>query len=193
MNRKDYFYNKAKDENYPARSVYKLEDIDKKYNLVRVGDKILDLGCSPGSWMKYCSKKVGNNGLVVGIDIKDIGAEFDQNVIFFKEDIFQLKIEKLKETTDCFDIVLSDMAPNTTGTRWVDQARSLDLVQQAFAIAQEFLKPAGDMVCKIFQGPDVKQLTETMRKKFSEVKIVKPKGSRKESFEVFLVCRNHLK
>lgn len=184
---KDFFYHKAKKDNYPARSVYKLEEIDKKYSILKKGYKVLDLGCVPGSWSKFVSTKVGEQGLVVGIDIQDLKLAGIRNMQFIKEDIFKLDIVKLKQICPQFDVVLSDMAPSTTGIREVDQARSMELVRQAFVIAQQCLKKSGNFVCKIFQGPDVKNFIELVRPRFEWVKIIKPAGSRAESFETYAV------
>lgn len=187
MKRKDHFYYRAKKENYPARSVYKLEEIDKKYHLISKGFKILDLGCYPGSWTKYCSRKIGQGGLVVGVDRIMPKEKAAENTIFLQQDIFQLDINILKEIVPQFDIILSDMAPNTTGTKFIDQARSLELVKQALVIVGEILKNGGNFVAKVFQGPDVNSLCSDMKQTFKEVKIIKPKGSRKESSEVYLL------
>lgn len=184
---KDYFYYKAKKEKYPARSVYKLEEIDKKYHIIKNGHKVLDLGASPGSWTKYCSAKVGEKGLVVGIDKEKPKLDLPGNTVFIQEDIFKLDIEKVKELSPQFDVVLSDLAPSTTGTREVDQARSIELVRQAFNIARQVLKENGNFVCKVFQGPDVKNFIDDIRPRFDWIKTAKPMGSRKESFEVYIV------
>lgn len=187
---KDHFYYRAKKENYPARSVYKLGEIDNKYHILKAGYKVLDLGCSPGSWAKYCSEKVGEKGLVVGIDKQEVKISGMGNARFFKEDIFKLDIESIKKISLSFDLVLSDMAPSTTGIRDVDQARSLELAKQAFFIAQQLLKPHGHFVCKIFQGQDVKSFIEQIKPSFEFVKTAKPESSRSESFEIFIVALN---
>lgn len=183
---KDYFYKKAKKERYPARSVYKLEEIDKKYHIIKSGYKVLDLGASPGSWMKYCSQKVGERGLVVGIDKEKIKIDLPSNARFIQEDVFRLDISQ------GFDVVLSDLAPSTTGTREVDQARSIELVRQAFSIAQKALQKGGHFICKVFQGPDVKGFIDSIRPRFEWVKFIKPVGSRKESFEIYIVGYRYL-
>lgn len=185
---KDYFYYKAKRERYPARSVYKLEEIDKKYRIIKKGGWVLDLGCSPGSWSMYCSAKVGEKGLVAGIDREKPGVHpGGGRWVFLQRDVLKVDLEELRRISKEFDVVLSDLAPPTTGTKEVDQARSLELAQAAFDIAQNVLKPGGHFVCKLFQGPDMGSLLSQMREKFKWVKTTKPAGSRKESFELFLV------
>lgn len=180
--RKDYFYEKAKKERYPARSVYKLEEIDKKYHIIKSGCRILDLGASPGSWMKYCSSKVGVGGLVIGVDKEKLKIDLPGNTRFIQEDVFKVEIPQ------GFDVVLSDLAPSTTGTREVDQARSIELVRQAFSIAQKVLKKGGHFICKVFQGPDVKGFIDSIRPGFEWVRLIKPVGSRSESFEIYIAA-----
>lgn len=178
---KDYFYKKAKKEKYPARSVYKLEEIDKRYHIIKRGCRVLDLGASPGSWTKYCSTKAGPGGLVVSADKEGIKIDLPGNVRFIEGDVFKL------EFPSGFDVVLSDLAPSTTGTKEVDQARSMELVRQAFNIAEKVLKKGGHFVCKVFQGPDVKGFMDNIRKYFEWGKLIKPAGSRSESFEIYIV------
>jgi 23S rRNA (uridine2552-2'-O)-methyltransferase len=190
---KDYYFYKAKKENYPARSVYKLEEIDKKFQLIKSGNKVLDLGAAPGSWTKYCGVKVGESGFVLGIDLQDIKLEARKNnIIFIKEDIYKITTDSLKQYAPEFDLVISDMAPSTTGMREVDQARSFELARQAFLIAQKLLKKGGCFVCKIFQGADTKSLYDQVRKEFSSAKMFKPEGSRSESFETYIVGMKRL-
>lgn len=186
---KDYFYEKAKKENYPARSVYKLEEIDKRYHIIKNGYKVLDLGASPGSWMKYCSVKVGPSGLVVGVDKEKIKIDLPANTRFIQEEIKNSIITAANSLKDypSFDVILSDLAPKTTGTRDVDQARSVELIRQAFSIAQKVLKKGGHFICKVFQGPDVKGFIDSIRPGFEWVRLIKPVGSRSESFEIYIV------
>lgn len=185
---KDYYFHKAKKENFPARSVYKLEELDKKFNLIKKGFKVLDLGAFPGSWSKYCAIKIGNDGLVLGIDKEKITSFKSDNFKCIQADIFKLDSAEIEKISPEFDIVLSDMAPSTTGIKDVDQARSLDLVRQAFCIAKKFLRERGVFLFKIFQGQDVKGFIETLKPHFESVKTSKPESSRKESFETYIVC-----
>lgn len=190
---KDYFYHKAKKDKYPARSVYKLEEIDRKYNIINKNIHVLDLGCSPGSWCKYCSKKIGEKGVVVGVDQKELKIESLTNIRFIQCKIQELNISDLKKKHKEFDVVLSDMAPFTTGVRGVDQAKSMELAETAYNIAEQVLKKGGHFVCKLFQGADTNILLNNMRERFTWVKSVKPKGTRKESFEIYLVGYNYKK
>ena len=185
---KDHFYHKAKKDKYPARSVYKLEEIDLKYRIIKKGHKILDLGASPGSWSKYCINKVGREGLVVGVDINDVKLESHENWKFIEQDILNIDIKLLKNISDKFDVVISDLAPKTTGMKFVDQAKSLELVHKAYDISENILKNNGCFICKVFQGNDFIEFQKNIKNNFEWVKVVKPKGSRKESFEVYLVA-----
>ncbi|MES3038395.1 MAG: RlmE family RNA methyltransferase [Bdellovibrionota bacterium] len=184
-NPKDRFFHKAKKENYLARSIYKLQEIDQKHRLLQKNDYILDLGASPGSWSQYCLEKVGVNGLVVGVDLKPVDIK-DRRFSFFQADIREMSLELLKVDRP-FDVVLSDMAPSTTGIRDVDQARSEELCIMALDVAQKFLKPQGHFVCKLFHSDAFAPLKKQLEGMFSKVEIVKPEATRKISKEIFLV------
>jgi 23S rRNA (uridine2552-2'-O)-methyltransferase len=184
--RHDKFFKKARSEGFAARSVYKLEEIDKRLRLLRPGDRVLDLGCRPGSWMQYARKIVGVHGAVVGID-RDPLPQPIPGTRFLRADIFETSDAELLGELKAFDVVLSDMAPDTTGVRSADQARSANLFEEALLRGERLLAPAGSFVGKIFQGPDVEKLRKKMQVRFSEVKLLKPEGSRQESLEVYLV------
>ncbi|EFL86315.1 MAG: RlmE family RNA methyltransferase [Desulfovibrio fairfieldensis] len=184
---RDHYFLKAKRENYPARSVYKLKELDAKFRLLKPGMKVLDLGAAPGSWSLGVAEKVGSKGLVLACDIQSTETAFPPQVLFMQEDVFQRSAAfeaKLAELGP-FDLVISDMAPRTTGTRFTDQARSLELTLEALAVACLHLKQGGNFVVKIFMGPDIQDLLTPMRKAFSSVKSFKPKSSRAESKETF--------
>jgi 23S rRNA (uridine2552-2'-O)-methyltransferase len=183
----DHFTRLARKEDYPARSVYKLQEIQKKYSLIRPGDTILDLGCSPGSWMKYTAGLAGPKGMVVGIDRKPVGIDLPGNVRAIQGDILEGGAALLKSLGMTFDVVLSDMAPSTTGARGVDAARSLALCEAALFITKEFLKNGGHAVFKIFQGDDFKSFSDSVRQCFSVTKIFKPQSSRKISKEIYII------
>jgi len=184
--RHDKFFKRARSEGFAARSVYKLEEIDKRLRLLRAGDRVLDLGCRPGSWMQYARAVVGVHGAVVGID-RDPLPQPVPGTRFLRGDIYETTDEELLGDLKAFDVVLSDMAPDTTGIRSADQARSANLFEEALRRGERLLAPAGAFVGKIFQGPDVDKLRKQMQQRFSEVKLVKPEGSRQESLEIYLV------
>ena len=180
---RDHYFLKAKRENYPARSVYKLKELDGKFKLFRQGMRVLDLGAAPGSWSLGAAERIGPRGLVLGCDIQTTETAFPQ------EDVFQRspEFEALLTEKGPFDVVMSDMAPRTTGTKFTDQARSLELACEALNVACLHLKAGGSFVVKIFMGPDVQELLQPMRKVFRSVKSFKPKSSRAESKETFFV------
>ena len=180
----DHYSRQAKKDRYPARSAYKLEEIQQKHRLIRKGDKILDLGCSPGSWLLYAAKLTGEKGRVIGIDLKPVKIPAVSNIEIMTGDVFALDAGSLGSD---FNVVLSDMAPATTGHKAVDAARSAGLCEAALAIAQIVLLPGGSFVCKIFQGPDFNQFIDSVRSGFDKQKIFKPRSSRKSSKEIFII------
>lgn len=190
---RDYYFRKARAENYPARSVYKLQEIDAKYRLLRKGARVLDLGASPGSWSLYSAEKVGAAGLVLGCDLKPVERPFPPQVKFMREDIFNpsADFEAELKVLGPFDVVLSDMAPATTGDKFTDQARSFNLARAALDFALSSLRAGGAFVVKIFMGPDSQELLAEIRRCFASAKTFKPKSSRSESREIFFIgqCR----
>jgi 23S rRNA (uridine2552-2'-O)-methyltransferase len=188
----DHYSRRAKKDRYPARSVYKLEEIQKKYKLLRKDDKILDLGCSPGSWLLYAANLVGSGGLVVGIDLKPAAIELPAHAKTVVADVFTLNATNPELMGIDFDVVLSDMAPSTTGNKMVDAARSAALCEAALSIAESVLRPGGSFVCKIFQGQDFSQFSDLIRKKFTNQHILKPRSSRKASKEIFVIGRGFI-
>ena len=180
----DHYSRKAKKDRFPARSVYKLEEIQQKHRLIKKGDKVLDLGCSPGSWLAYAGRLTGDKGMVIGIDLKPVTIQVPPHIKIITEDVFDLDVESLGSD---FNVVLSDMAPATTGHKGVDAARSLGLCETALGIAQKILLPGGSFVCKIFQGPDFNQFVDSVRNGFKVQKIFKPRSSRKASREIYII------
>lgn len=186
---RDHYFLKAKRENYPARSVYKLKELDGKFKLFRQGMRVLDLGAAPGSWSLGAAERIGPRGLVLGCDIQTTETAFPPQVTFLQEDVFRRspEFEALLAEKGPFDVVMSDMAPRTTGTKFTDQARSLELACEALNVACLHLRAGGSFVVKIFMGPDVQELLQPMRKAFRSVKSFKPRSSRAESKETFFV------
>ncbi len=180
----DHYTRRAKKERYPARSVYKLQEIQQKHQLIKKGHKVLDLGCSPGSWLLYAAKITGEKGRVVGVDIKPVAGRFPAHTEIMVADVFELETASLPYD---FNVVMSDLAPATTGHKDVDAARSYNLCEAALDIAQRALVPGGNFVCKIFQGPDFQRFTEMVRTGFNKQKIFKPRSSRKASKEIYII------
>lgn len=188
-NPKDHYFKKAKEQNFVARSVFKLEEIDQKLKIIKTNQKILDLGASPGSWSQYCSKKIGPQGRILGVDLTSIPLKLP-NATFIQADLRDINLEEIFEQNGFngpFDVVLSDMAPKTTGIRVTDQTRSFELCEIALDVAKKFLKKDGHFVCKLFHSDEFANLRDLMKKEFSRVEIVKPDSTRKISKEIFLI------
>mgnify|MGYP000249288251 FL=1 len=186
---KDHYFLKAKQENFKARSVYKLQEINDRWKLLKPGLKILDLGAAPGSWSQYASKAIGAKGGILAIDLSEMSLT-ETNVHIVQGDAFEFPFaEKFKELgwPEKLDAVISDMAPKTIGIKSVDQARSAGLCEQALHLAQSWLKPGGFFVCKFFFSGDFKPLQTAIKASFQRVEIIKPESTRKESKEVFIV------
>jgi 23S rRNA (uridine2552-2'-O)-methyltransferase len=182
----DHFGDRAKREGFPARSVYKLQEIDRRVQLLKRGQRVLDLGAAPGSWTLYAADRVGREGKVVAIDLNPPRVGLPPQASFQTIDVFQLDARAQLEQAG-FDIVLSDMAPHTSGQRHRDQFGSYELYMRALEIARDALVPGGAFVGKIFQGPELEQARAATRAQFGTVRIIKPDASRSESFEIFLV------
>lgn len=188
-NPRDYYFHKAKAENYAARSAFKLEEIDQRFKLLRPGQQILDLGAAPGSWSQYAARKVGAKGRVLGIDLQKITIKLS-NAIFLQADLRDSELETMMTAQGFqppFDIVMSDMAPKTTGIRVTDQARSLELCEIALNAACRFLKLGGSFVVKLFHSDDFEEFRSKIRANFERVEVLRPKSTRKESKEIFLI------
>jgi len=182
----DHYTHRAQKDRYPARSVYKLKEMQAKYNLIRPGNRILDLGCAPGSWLLFAAEKTGPKGCVVGIDIMPVTIPLPGQVQVFTTDMLSLKPDFWRDIGQPFDLILSDLAPATTGNKIVDTARSLDLCELALRLACDHLTAGGSFICKIFQGPDFKSLVEKVKPLFRRHDIFKPQSSRKASREIYI-------
>lgn len=183
----DHYTRQAKREGYAARSVYKLEEIDQRVQLLRPGMKVLDLGCAPGSWIRYAAQKVGPRGRVVGIDRRAIDFKAP-HVTTLVGDIFETEPAVFFEAGGGrFDVVMSDMAPDTCGDRFTDHVRSVELCRRALTLADALGAPGGAFVCKVFEGEDVAPLVDEIRARYAKVRRIKPKSTRSESVELFVV------
>jgi 23S rRNA (uridine2552-2'-O)-methyltransferase len=188
-NPKDYYFHQAKKENYVARSAFKIEEIDQRFRIIKPAMKVLDLGAAPGSWSQYVSRKVGPKGRVMGIDIQPIKITMP-NTVFIEADMRDLDLGALMEKEGIappFDVVLSDMAPKTTGVRLQDQMRSLELCELALDTADRFLRPGGHFVAKLFHSDEFENFRKKLRERFNKVEVLRPKSTRVESKEVFLI------
>lgn len=188
-NPKDYFFHKAKKENYAARAVFKIQEIDQRFKLFRSGMKVLDLGAAPGSWSQYASQKVGPKGQVMGVDLQPIKITLP-NALFITADMRSLDLGQTmteQGISPPFDLVLSDMAPKTTGVRLQDQMRSFELCVLALETAERFLKPGGHFVAKLFHSDEFETFRKQLQARFGKIEVLRPKSTRTESKEIFLI------
>jgi 23S rRNA (uridine2552-2'-O)-methyltransferase len=186
--RRDQYRRLAKDQGYRARSAYKLLQMNRSYNIIKKGDKVVDLGCAPGGWLQVAMKEVGSSGKVIGVDLKPVtpvaGATILQGSIENPN-----VLSKIAEILGCkADVILSDMAPNVSGVWDIDHARQISLSTIALGFARQVLRVGGSSVFKIFEGEMLKEFKWELRKSFGKVLLSKPSASRQESSELYIVC-----
>jgi len=184
--RPDRFTREAKKRGFAARSVFKLEEIDRRVRLFRKGQRVLDLGAAPGSWSQLTAERIGPSGKLLAVDLAPLSKVPSPNVAFLAGDVLALAPEALASYGP-YDVVLSDMAPSTTGTRESDQAKSFELFMRALELAGALLKPGGSFVGKIFMGPDFTAAKRRVKELFETERAIRPEGTRESSFEIFLV------
>jgi 23S rRNA (uridine2552-2'-O)-methyltransferase len=188
--KKDYYYQKAKAENYRSRATYKLSQTAMKYHFIQRGDVVVDLGAAPGGWIQAARKIAGNRGFVLGVDLKPI-APFPQEYVrtiigdMTEPETLQQILEFLPRKAD---VVISDASPNISGIWEVDHARQIDLAHQALQVALNILRPAGNFFVKVFEGDMLSDFIKTVEKHFEIVKLIKPKASRAKSSEMYLLA-----
>jgi 23S rRNA (uridine2552-2'-O)-methyltransferase len=176
----------AKAKGYPARSVFKLEEIDRRVRLLRPGQHVIDLGAAPGSWSLYASQRVGERGRVFAVDLEEILQVFTANVEVLRGDALDLENQALSKFAP-YDVVLSDMAPRTSGNKLADQARSAELYLRALAVGIALGKPGSSFVGKIFMSGDFTEARTRTAQAYSRVQVIRPEGTRTVSSEVFIV------
>jgi len=189
--KREHFYKEAKRVGYRARSAFKLQQIQKKFNLLSKKDVVLDLGAAPGGWSQVAQELVGGQGTVIGIDLLPIKPL--EHVTFIQGDMTKHEtLEKIEHFLkgSKVDAVLSDMSPDISGNYSVDQARSIWLCEKALKAAGTFLRPGGHFVCKIFEGEDTKDFIEKVKRRFHIVGVFSPKASRKSSSEIYLIAQS---
>jgi 23S rRNA (uridine2552-2'-O)-methyltransferase len=182
----DKYAQKAKAAGYRSRAVYKLEEINQKFLLLKPGQFVLDLGAAPGSWLQYCAQIVGNKGKIIGVDISPIAILPPANIKIIKQDIFALD-KLMTELVIKFDVVLSDAAPATSGISLTDSSRSLAMAEQSLKIALLVLKPKGNFCTKIFMSPEADEFYHQLKKYFSTCHRFKPHTSRTNSKEIYFI------
>ena len=186
--KRDIYVRQSKVDGYRARSAYKLIEIDKKFKIFKNGMFILDIGAAPGSWSQYASKAI-KNGKIISIDLKEISPI--DNGIHIKGDFTEPDIqEKIRENlTKEFDVVMSDMAVNTTGVKNLDSIQTGELCKEAMIFSKKVISSKGYFISKIFMGSTFNEIVALGKKIFREVKVFKPLSSRKESKESFIICK----
>ncbi len=185
----DFWALKAKKEGYPARSIYKLMEIDKKFGLMKQGARILDIGAAPGSWSLWVLQRLAGKGFLAAVDLQDLGIKpAFENFLFIRGDLYDGEVRSRLLEKGPFGLVLSDAAPGTTGNRFVDQSASEAIVEAVIDYAEASLAPGGALVTKIFQGGAEAEFLKRLRGRFSQAKGFKPEACRKGSFETYLVA-----
>lgn len=187
--RKDYYYLKAKEEKYRSRAAYKLMQVIRKYRFIKPNDIVIDLGARPGGWMQVASKVVGEQGIVIGIDLKEIEPLSESNVCAIVADVTEPEtINQIKSILPrSADVVISDVAPNLSGVWEVDHARQIDLARRSLQIAFAILKPEGNFLVKTFQGDLIRDFIEEIKHHFERTEIIKPMASRARSAEIYIL------
>ncbi len=185
---RDQYVRQSRAEGYRSRAIYKLKEIDEKYKILKNGIKLIDLGAAPGSWSQYAAKKI-KNGTILSIDLKEI-IEIE-NIFKIKGDFTELESQnKIKKYfNDKVDVILSDMAVNTSGNKYLDSNSTGELCISAIKFSRNMLKSKGIFVSKIFMGSSFNDIMKEAKATFKEIRIYKPQASRKESKENFIICK----
>ena len=192
--KKEHFYKEAKRTGYRARSAFKLQQIQLRFHLVPTSGFVVDLGAAPGGWSQVAKEIVGEQGIVIGVDLSSIQSL--ENVQFIQGDITQAEtVDRIKSLMNSrrADVVLSDMSPDISGCYSVDQARSAWLCECALHVVDKILKPGGHFICKIFEGEDTKKFIEKVKHRFIVVRTFSPEASRKSSSEVYIIAKSFKK
>ncbi len=188
--KRDYYYRKAKEEKFRSRAAYKLLQTVQKYKFMKRGDVVVDLGAAPGGWIQAARKIVGEEGFILGVDVKPIEPFEEENIITIVADITDPKtIETIRNLLPRpADVVISDVSPKISGIWEVDHARQIDLALSSMKIACGVLKPRGNFFVKVFEGDMLKDFLDKLKERFSVVKLVKPKASRAKSSELYILA-----
>jgi 23S rRNA (uridine2552-2'-O)-methyltransferase len=191
--RKDFYRRKAREEGYKSRAAYKLLEAVQKYKLIKPGDRVIDLGAAPGGWLQVASQAVGGQGLAVGVDLSPIRLEAD-NMRTLRMDINDPALPETVKglLTRPADVLLSDLSPRISGVWDLDQYRQIELTLKSITLGDELLKAGGNAMLKVFQGERFKEAEGEARKRYNFVAIMKPRASRNESSEMYLLCLGRL-
>ncbi len=190
----DYWTMKARKLGYPARSIFKLEEIQTKWHPIQKNKPVLDIGASPGSWTLFVLRLMGANTRISAVDLKalDITPPENTNFRFLQGDIFSPEAADFLQNGGPYGCILSDAAPSTSGNRLIDTSQSFHLVTRVIDLAREYLSPGGNLVVKVFQGGDEKIIQDCLKKLFKEVKLLKPEAVRKQSMEIYMTGLHRL-
>lgn len=185
----DIWTQKAKSQGFPARSVFKLEEIDRRCRLLKPGQHVLDLGCAPGSWLLYIAQKIGPSGCALGVDLTPLTIALPPNATSLVGDVFEREgdIASSIQSKAPYDVIVSDMAPFTSGNPFSDQTRSAELVLRSLDLAEQHLRKGGSWVSKLFMSQELVPIRARVRTLFGQERILRPETTRSISTEVFLV------
>jgi len=193
-NRKDFYYKKAKEEGYRSRAAYKLIEINEKYRIIKRGDCVIDLGCAPGGFLQVASKLVGEKGRVIGIDLVSVSPVSSNTITVEGDFTDRARIDEILRLSGNrkFDVLLSDMAPHTSGIQFRDAYLSFKLAETAIDSLPDLLKNGGNVLIKIFEGDEFKSFLDRVRHSFERVFITRPDSTRKGSKEIYVVGIRYL-
>ncbi|HEX5038217.1 MAG TPA: RlmE family RNA methyltransferase [bacterium] len=193
--RKDRYFKKAKEEGLRSRAAFKLMEMNQRFKIFKKGSLVVDLGCSPGSWVQVAAKEVGPFGHVIGIDLEALPPFPEKNVSFILGDIREERTRQLllADLGRKVDIVLSDMAPHLSGIKFQDHYNSYELAEQALQLCKVVLREGGDFVVKIFPGEELDLFKGNLKNAFSQIKTFIPDATRKTSTEIYLIAKGYKK
>jgi len=184
----DFWAEKARKEGYPARSVYKLDELDRKFGVLRPGLRVLDIGAAPGSWSLWALKRLDGRGFLSAVDLQPLGISPSYpNFFFIRGDLYDDAVKAAIAERGPYDLVLSDAAPATSGNRGLDTDRSEAIVEAVLGYADDMLKPGGSVVAKLFIGGGQRELLDRMKASYASARAFKPEACRTVSFETYLI------
>lgn len=192
---KDTFFYRAKREGYRSRAAFKLLELNRRFHLIKAGDRVVDLGAAPGGWLQVASQLTGSKGTVVGVDLQPMEGLREPNIVLLQGDITsEESLSKIKtHLGDSADCVLSDLSPRLSGIRDADLSHSLELNRSALQVACQLLKPGGHFLVKVFVGEELKSFSQEVEKCFASLQRTRPEATRKGSSEIYLCAKGFRK